>query len=97
MKKKKSYIVIALIAMFVTGYNVYTSQKKGTLLTALDLANVEALANETEGTPITIYMCYHSVSSAGTESWKDKRYCGTCNSLRGRIFEQISNCQVRSE
>ncbi|WP_291598865.1 NVEALA domain-containing protein [Bacteroides sp.] len=76
MKKKITYVVIALITVFVTGYGVYTAQKSDGILSGLSLTNMEMLANAEFSWGI-VRPCYQSVNLGYGET-RSVTYCGAC-------------------
>ena len=79
MKRKILCIVIALIAIIITGYNVHTAQSPNKVLPGLNLANMEMLASaETSGSYWR--QCYQTVQySSGTIKYVT--YCGACGTI----------------
>lgn len=79
MKTKTHAIIISVIVTVIsfTGYNMYISQDT-TKLSVLALANIEALANQSEGGTGNTVDCYSSSDAKKGSSYYN---CGTCTSV----------------
>lgn len=91
MKKSTTYVVIALITVFITGYGVYTAQKSNGILSGLSLTNMEILANAEFSGGVS-RPCYQSIGYG----YGDKQYvtyCGACGlSLECTTASGSSSC-----
>ena len=75
-KKIFAALIVAVVATFA-GYNIYQSQKTEKIVSDLVIANVEALAGDTEGgATIT---CSRTCSDGVGRSYKVYDKCGNCH------------------
>jgi hypothetical protein len=87
--KKKLFIGIAVVAVAaVAAVNVsYALQDNA--LSALALANVEALGQETSSKTIG---CWQTVSTQGTKQTTHITYCGGCIPVLANAWSGYSSC-----
>jgi len=94
MKKGILFIFVVVVAVVAFNVNLNTSEK--TSFSSLELANIEALAqNESGGMTLD---CWDTVTNdrgwGNVELSTHKTYCGSCKPVLVTSYEDASTCKM---